>query len=225
MPSLRLLAAADVHGMLLVYEWLVREANRSADVLILAGDLFSGDVPENQQRRSKDIVAILRDVQVPTLYLMGNDDEVELGYEDELIRPLHGRVMVVGGFRFAGYQHSPPFVGEAFVRSEEEMAADLRRLEPQIPPGTVLVTHCPARGAADVTFGGERAGSTAIRDFLKRVPVLAHIHGHIHESFGREGKHFNVASAGNCRAMRIVLPSLESEIVRRERGAKSIRKL
>ena len=217
MAALRVLAAADLHGILTVYDWLVEEANRSADLLILAGDLFTGDLPENQKRRSGKILEILRRVSVPTLYLMGNDDEIELGYEDKLIRPLHGRVIEVGGFRFAGYQHSPPFVGDVFVRTEEEIAAELRQLEPQVLPDTVLVTHSPARGVADVTFGGERAGSTALRDFLERVPVRAHIHGHIHESFGREGKHFNVAAAGTCRAMRIALPSLESEVVRRRR--------
>jgi hypothetical protein len=38
--------------------------------------------------------------------------------------------------------------------------------------------------------------------------VLAHIHGHVHSCFGRDSGHFNVASAGEKRALLIELPLL-----------------
>jgi hypothetical protein len=42
---------------------------------------------------------------------------------------------------------------------------------------------------------------------------LAHIHGHIHEGFGREGNHFNVAAAGQRRSVLIELPSVASRVI------------
>jgi len=43
---------------------------------------------------------------------------------------------------------------------------------------------------------------------------MAHIHGHIHHAFGVDGYHFNAASAAQCRAMLIDLPSLQYEAIK-----------
>jgi len=43
--------------------------------------------------------------------------------------------------------------------------------------------------------------------------VRAHIHGHIHRCFGREGCHFNVAAAGQLRGMVIDLATLKHEVI------------
>ena len=208
---MRILAAADIHGALFVYEWLVRLAS-SADVLILAGDLFAADFSAEQRKRAEKIVTRLRSSSVPVLYLMGNDDNVPLDYEDSLIQPLHGRRIEIGEFNFVGYQHTPPFVGDMFVKPDNEIEADLRSLEPLVDARTVLVTHAPAFGSLDLCYE-ENAGSRSIADFMLRNPVLAHIHGHIHHRFGTGGNHFNVASAATCRAMLIDLPSLRHEVV------------
>jgi len=42
---------------------------------------------------------------------------------------------------------------------------------------------------------GTNVGSPSVLDTMRRKKVRAHIHGHIHKCFGREGIHFNVASA------------------------------
>ena len=39
---MRILVSADIHGVLLVYEWLVGLTD-AVDALVLAGDLFDGD--------------------------------------------------------------------------------------------------------------------------------------------------------------------------------------
>lgn len=209
---MRLLAAADVHGILRIYEWLVETANRRADALVLAGDLLESNFPHEQRKRAADVVAILRQVEVPVFYLMGNDDEVELGYEDDRVRYLHGRQLEAGGFSFAGYQYTEPFVGDVFVKPEAEIAQDLKAVEPLLDARTVLVTHMPAFGYCDQTFG-DHVGSRPLAEMLARRPVLAHIHGHIHGAFGRDGIHFNVACAGRCRAFLIELPALQHEIL------------
>ena len=208
---MRILAAADIHGVSFVYEWLVG-LSPSADALILAGDLFDADFPAEQRKQAEKIMTRLRASFVPVLYLMGNDDNVPLDYEDSLIQPLHGRRVEIGDYNFVGYQYTPPFVGDMFVKQDNEIAEDLRLLEPLIDQRTVLVTHTPAFGSLDLCYE-ENVGSRSLADLMLRKPVLAHIHGHIHYRFGADSNHFNVASAAKCRAMLIDLPSLHHEVV------------
>ncbi len=214
---MRIWAIADIHGVLPIYEWLVDSAKQhQADAVVIAGDLFAGDLEEGQQRQAAEIVPILQRLPMPCYYLMGNDDNVSLGYEDERIQPLHGRKLVCAGQALAGYEYTPPFVGQRFVKREKEIARDLRALESLWEPQAVLVTHTPALGTLDCVAGSEHVGSRAVAEFLRRRPMLAHIHGPIHSAFGREGNHFNVAAAGQRRAIVIELPSLRHAIVAAE---------
>jgi Icc-related predicted phosphoesterase len=204
---MRIIAAADIHGVRAVYQWLVELTHTSGDVLVVAGDLFASDFASEQRKQAEKIVAVLRSSSVPVLYIMGNDDNVALNYSDELIQPIHGRRVAIGAYNFVGYQYTPPFVGDAFAKTDAEIEADLPVLEPLVDQWTVFVTHAPALGSLDLCYD-ENVGSRAIAQFLQRKPALAHIHGHIHERFGRDGNHFNVAAAGVCRAVLIELPLL-----------------
>lgn len=222
---MRIVAIADVHGVRIVYEWLAGLAKEErADLLILAGDLFAEGWEEEQREQAQAIIPLLQRVPAPVLYLMGNDDFVGLDYEDERVKPLHGRRVEFGGYGFVGYQYSLPFVGGIFEKPENEIDADVKTLEPLLDTQTVLVTHSPAYGSLDRTYGGEHVGSRSLAALMERRPVLAHIHGHIHESFGREGNHFNAAAAGRHRAFLVDLPALTHRIVTDERLGTSGRK-
>ena len=211
---MRILATADIHGVLSVYEWLVELVKEhEADLVVVAGDLFAGFQEEAQREQRGEIIPLLKRMPVPVLYLMGNDDFVHLDYEDERVKPLHGRRLDYGGHGFVGYQYSLPFVGGIFVKPETEIERDLGSLEPLLDEQTVLVTHSPAYGVLDRVHSGEHVGSRSLAGLLGRKPVLAHLHGHIHESVGREGNHFNVAAAGRRRAVVIDLPSLDSKVL------------
>lgn len=107
----------------------------------------------------------------------------------------------------------PPFMGGIFEKPESEIERDVRELEPLLDDRTVFVTHLPAHGALDRVFSGEQVGSRSLAALLDRKPVLVHLHGHIHNSFGRQGNHFNVAAAGRRRAGLIELPSLNYSVV------------
>lgn len=216
MNKLRVLAAADLHGVSRIYEWLVETANDRADLLILAGDLFDSDIAERQRQQATRILTLLRAARVPVLYLMGNDDEVELGSEDARIQSVHGRRLEFGGFNFLGYQYTDPFVGDVFVKTEPEIARDLDLLAPLLDTNTVLVTHMPAFGSCDRVYD-DHVGSQSLAEMLALRPIRAHIHGHIHEAFGRDGTHFNAACAGRCRAILIELPSLQHEVIEVQR--------
>ncbi len=149
---------------------------------------------------------------------MGNDDNVALDYEDALITPLHDRRVEFDSYNFVGYQYTPPFAGEAFVKEDSEIAADLDLLDGgAVDEGTIFVTHTPAYGSLDLCSTGN-VGSKALADYLHRNPVMAHIHGHIHHAFGVDDYHFNVASAAQCRAMLIDLPSLTYKMLDRSSG-------
>lgn len=210
---MRILASADIHGSIGVYEWLLEAATvHRADAWILAGDLFAADLPSGQRRQAGKILTILRRSPAPVFYLMGNDDYVLLESNDERVRLLHGRRLLLGEYSFVGYHFTPPFAGNVFVKEEPEIARDLKELAPLIDQSTIVVTHSPACGVLDQVHG-RSVGCLSLAATLERRPFLAHIHGHIHEAFGRCGCHFNVASAGLRRAMLIELPAIESRVL------------
>jgi Icc-related predicted phosphoesterase len=216
---MKILAMSDIHGHFGVYEWMVHLAETNEiDLLVLAGDLLGGHndeltIEEAQRREAERIVGILQRASVPVVYIMGNDDQVSLEVDDSTIQPIHGRRIEYGHFNFVGYQYSPPFMGGIFEKPEEEMGKDFSALEPLLNEGTVFVTHSPAKGILDWTTLSGHVGSSSIRDAISRNPIRAHVHGHIHGSFGRQGKHFNVASAWQYRGMVIDLNDLSHEVV------------
>jgi Icc-related predicted phosphoesterase len=105
-------------------------------------------------------------------------------------------------------------MGGTFEKPEVSVEADLETLEGLLDASTIFVTHSPAFGILDPGLGQAPIGSRSIRDLLQRCPVHAHIHGHSHDGFGRQGPHFNVASGGRLRAMILDLDKLEHQIVR-----------
>ncbi|HEY3217332.1 MAG TPA: hypothetical protein VGK93_12660 [Candidatus Eisenbacteria bacterium] len=106
-----------------------------------------------------------------------------------------------------------PFMGGPFEKREEQFAEDLRSLEPLVDRRTILVAHSPAAGILDEGIVGARAGSSAILELVERCGLRAHVHGHVHDCFGRQGCHFNVASGGKrLRGMVLNLSTLKHEI-------------
>jgi len=144
---------------------------------------------------------------------MGNDDWIELDAPIPSHQSVHGRRINIGSFNFVGYQYTLPFMGGVHEKSEDEIEKDLALLEAEISSTTVLVTHGPAYGTLDRVHTGQHVGSTSLRDLVRRTAPRAHIHGHIHQAFGRAGRHFNVASAGTKRAMVIDLLTMEHRVL------------
>ena len=211
---MRILAIADVHGRRPIYDWLLAAARENrVEAMILAGDLLGCpdgfDTPEEAQRHdAEQLIGLLDAAGLPVLYVMGNDDLVELDSASERVQSIHGRRAQLGRFRFVGYQYSLPFMGGAFEKPEAEIEADLVPFAALLDDETVFVSHTPAFGTLDPGFGEVQIGSTAVRKLLDRNRFRAHIHGHSHAGFGRQGKHLNVASAGRARAMILDLETL-----------------
>lgn len=216
---MKILALSDLHGFYRVYEWIPRLAEEHrVDVIVLAGDLLgapegSRTIEAAQRSRSRKVIRILARATVPVLYIMGNDDWVELNPPEGRLQSIHGRRLDFGTYNFVGYQYSLPFMGGVFEKPEKEIEADIARLEPLMDRRTVLVTHSPAFGVLDLGVLDRHAGSASIRAAVERRSVRAHIHGHIHACFGREGRHFNVASSGEMRAMVLEVATLKHEMI------------
>lgn len=213
--DMRILAIADIHGSTEVYEWLPKSiAQYGVDALILAGDLLLGGWEEEQSRQAHTFVMpLLISLPIPTFFIMGNDDHIDIKCTNEKVQSIHSRCLAFGSYGIMGYQFSPPFLGSCHEKPEEKIAKDLCKIESNMENNTVLVTHTPAYGYADRIHSESHVGSHALTECLERNDVLCHIHGHIHNSFGRCENHFNVAAGGKRRAMIIDLPSLSHRII------------
>ena len=214
-----ILAAADLHGQYDIYDWLVGvTAGIEPDVVVLAGDLLGAPagfdtIEESQRADAMTILSILDRIAQPVLYVMGNDDMVELEPKRNGIRSVHNTRVGLGGLSFVGYQYSLPFMGGVFEKPESDILDDLSALDPLVDCGTVLITHSPAYGVLDVGVMDLHAGSVSIKDLIERRSPLMHIHGHIHQEFGICGRHFNVAAGGHKRAVLIRTDSMDHQVV------------
>ena len=101
-------------------------------------------------------------------------------------------------------------MGGTFEKPDADIRIDLADLPARLGPETVFVSHSPALGILDPGFGDVHIGSSApCVSSWTRIRVRAHIHGHSHAGFGRQGNHFNVASAARMRSMIIDLEKTE----------------
>jgi len=211
-PTIRFAAVGDLHcrvesaGKLRA---LFTEATRSADALLLCGDLTDYGLPEE----TNVLVREMCDVRAPIVAVLGNHD-FESGMQDEVkriltdagVRILDGEacevlsVGVAGAKGFAGgygrgtlgpwgesaIKH---FVNEAIQEALklESALAKLRTVE-----RIAMLHYSPIEG----TVRGEPIeifpflGSSRLEEPLLRYPVTAVIHGHAHRG-SLEGKTAN----------------------------------
>jgi Icc-related predicted phosphoesterase len=127
---MKLLASADVHGEWPVYAWLmIMAAEHDVDAIVLAGDLLACpdgfDTPEEaQQHEARKLAKLLDCAGVQVLYIMGNDDLVEMNPLSERVQSIHGRRVEFGSCNFVGYQYSLPFMCGNFEKPEAGIQAD-----------------------------------------------------------------------------------------------------
>src|SRR6266850_1979761 len=101
---MKMLASADLHGKRPVYEWLARTAlEHHVEAVVLGGDLLGCPdgfaTPEDAQRHDARFLSeFLAGIGLPILYIMGNDDLVELNSGSEQVRSIHGRRVQAGPY-------------------------------------------------------------------------------------------------------------------------------
>lgn len=172
---MRILAVADVEDDCLIAH-LSQVGMRWYDLVVSCGDL---DVSY--------LDCVVTMANAPLLYVRGNHD---VGYDE--CPPLggtdiDGRIVVMGGLRFAGLEGSLRYREGIVGYSQREMLFRAKRLEllAQAKGGVdVLVTHVPPRGCGDLA-DMPHWGFEAFNGLLARLSPHLMLHGHVHLNYGR----------------------------------------
>jgi len=198
---MKIVFATDLHGNAELYERVLKEAGKKKiGALVIGGDMtpFLGfDAMRVQRMFLEDyLVPRLEKFAInsgkPVFVMMGNDDFsinsdlLEKAEINSTLKTIHDKVLPLGRFSIAGYSYiaPTPFMLKDWEKSEDEIAADLRRLSSKTDVGrTAFVFHTPpANTNLDMLYNGSHAGSMAVFGFIKRKQPLLTLHGHIHES-------------------------------------------
>ena len=179
---MRVLAFSDLHHSRSRAAALV-EAAGEADLVIGAGDFC------NMRRDLRAALDLLSGITAPLVMVPGNAESA-----DELraaapagAHVLHGQGCEIDGVRIFGLGYAvpvTPFGSWSCDLSEQEAGEMLDGCE----AADILVTHSPPKGVADMTSSGLSVGSTAIRAAIERIQPPLALCGHVHDSWGQEGK-------------------------------------
>ena len=181
---MRLLLFSDLHCDVAAASRLV-ERSRDFDVLVGAGDFAI------MRRGLERTIEVLRAIDKPVVVVPGNgESDVELaaacrGWPSAHV--LHGSGVTIRGVRFHGLGGGvpvTPFGDWSFDFTEDQAAAMLEGC----PPGGVLVSHSPPRGAVDVSAKGADLGSVAVRRAVEEKRPALVVCGHIHDSAGQSAE-------------------------------------
>ncbi len=182
---MKLLCITDLHGRSSTLQDIITDAGR-VDVILLGGDITDFDTPN----AAEQLVRLAQEQCDAVLAVAGNCDSAAI--DDRLVElgvSLFGRGVQRSDIGFYGVSAMPPWTGNMYELSEEEIAAALRRGYDQTR-GTsrqVMLAHPPPRDTGlDRVHNGRHVGSVSVRDAIeKQRPALVAC-GHIHESRGIE---------------------------------------
>lgn len=179
---MRVLAFSDLHHSATRAKALV-EAAREADLVIGAGDFC------NMRRDLEAALGLLAGITAPLVMVPGNAESADelRAAAPEGAHVLHGQGCEIDGVRIFGLGYAvpvTPFGTWSCDLSEQEAGAMLDRCE----GADILVTHSPPKGVADVSSSGLSVGSTAIRAAIERLQPPLALCGHVHDSWGQEGR-------------------------------------
>ena len=178
--TVRILAFSDLHLARPAAARIVAAA-KDADLVIGAGDFC------NHRQGLDEAMDLLWPLSDKAVYVPGNAESAsELSAATEAT-VLHGTSARVQGLSLFGLGYAvpeTPFGDWSCDLSEEAAEAALASCD----SADVLVFHSPPKGLADKTSAGRSAGSTAIRDAIARVQPTLAVCGHIHDSWGIEGR-------------------------------------
>ena len=200
---LRIAATADLHygkhsrGTL---HDAFAEISRSADILLLCGDLTDYGLPEEAEELVADIRAAVR---IPILAVLGNHDfessqpeTISKVLDDAGVNVLNGEAIEIGGVGFAGIagfgggfgRRMLNAWGESLIKQfVQESISHAVRLEQalgklQTEKRIVVLHYSPIRA----TLEGEDPeiyaflGSSRLEEPINRFKVTAVFHGHAH---------------------------------------------
>lgn len=181
MFELRILAAADFHGIPDATANLLKFLESDYDCLLLIGDLTNF----GPLRAAEDILNSVESAGLPTLAVPGNcDPRPILEILDKRGVNLHAKAKRINEVTFVGLGGSnlTPF-NTPFELTEAEIKEELDDLVDGLDQNFILVTHAPPYDTlVDTTHDGMHVGSKSIREFIEERQPSAALCGHIHES-------------------------------------------
>ncbi len=158
-------------------------ASGVADLVIGAGDFC---VMREGLARAMEMLA---GIACPVVAVPGN---AESAAELTAAAPphwhvLHGQGVEIGRLRLFGLGYAVPLTpfGDWSCDLTEAQAEDMLA---RCAEADVLVSHSPPLGIADRTSQGLSVGSRAIRAAIARLQPALALCGHIHDSWGEEGR-------------------------------------
>lgn len=177
----RLLLFSDLHNDLAAARRLAAKAGRF-DALVGAGDFC------NAHQKLRACLDVFSGVKVPLVLVAGNNETTEELIATcrgrDSVHVLHGTAVTLAGVTYFGLGGGVPVTpfGSWSYDFTEEQAAELLG---DCPPGCVLVSHSPPKGAVDRSSRGQSLGSAAVRAAIERVRPRLVVCGHIHGSAGQ----------------------------------------
>lgn len=136
--------------------------------------------------KEKEYRDILSGTNKKIVVIPGNHDLSKWESKDNIVN-VNMKRYDIAGLNFVGFRYTRLEI------SEEDEYDLLQRIEPLVDKDTILVTHAPPLGIRDKNIHGISIGSKCIRDLIEKRNFRLHLFGHVHESFGRHGKHINGA--------------------------------
>lgn len=179
---MKIMAFSDLHLSPSKARTLV-EDSAEAELVIGAGDFC------NHREGLDQAMSLLGGIAAPFVVVPGNAESAE--ELRQAAHPgthvLHGDGTVIGGLSLFGLGYGVPptpfgdWSCDLTETQANEMLADCKTAD-------ILVLHSPPKGVADLTSTGLSVGSTALRDAILRIQPQLAVCGHIHDSWGVEGR-------------------------------------
>jgi Icc-related predicted phosphoesterase len=182
MKAVKLLVFSDIHGDARALEKLMAT---EADLYICAGDLVNWG-------RNLDAMGEILKQRAGRVWLIPGNHETDGQIADLCarfgLRSLHGEQLQVGEFHVVGLGYSSPTPFDTPGEySEEELERRLHAFDGLKP--MIAICHAPPLGTMlDRITNLRHAGSSAVRDFLRREQPRYFFCGHIHEAAGAQDK-------------------------------------
>jgi len=178
---LKILVAADFHGVPNAENNLSKFLERGYDCLVLIGDLTNF----GPASLSKSMLERVKSTGVPTFAVPGNCDPKEiLQVLENYGVNLHSKCEQLDDITFVGLGGSnlTPF-NTPFELTEAEIQEELAALTCTTGTNWVLVTHAPPHDTKlDQIPEGTHVGSKSIRKFIEQKQPLVALCGHVHEA-------------------------------------------
>ena len=180
---MKLLAITDLHGDRPALERILECAD-DAEVILLGGDITNfGTVEE-----AESLVRLVTKKNAAVFAVAGNCDSAAI---DRRLRELNvsvfGRGVIHGEWGIHGVSAMPPWMGNMYELSEEEIGAALESGRTDITNARheIVLSHAPPHGlSVDQTSRGTHVGSTALGHFIDCFQPTLVVCGHIHEARG-----------------------------------------